>query len=381
MQDTSSNFAQPCCDIQDFQAVIYSPDSGALLSLSNDSLLNYECRVQPILRNDAILTFEDTVNFKDVMSTNTNLWVHIFYVENDEKTFTRRDFRVLNVNKIATQNRSVVSLDLQDTTSYIFSKNFEGRKFKSIKEAFKYYYDKYITNDETWKEPKGQLPGGLEGFRVFLNCVLIGDDCEITIPSNKSILEGLSEELQRNGYLWFQETFAIYIAQVSKLEPSKLPKSDLIYKRYDQNLSNTPMYLYYSRFTEAPKNTQKPKTQAIEYDFENKKMNLQKEGISIDIPTEEFENTVKLEQTNTSSQNQYYQKYLSYIDTYTGRLVVPTRRALIQMFKVIRIEAHNPKASDVGDIRDSGYFIITGYTDKLMLKSKLVSLVKVSRFG
>ena len=380
MLDTSSNFAQPCCDIQDFQAVIYAPDSGAILTLNNDCLMNYECRVQPILKNDAILTIEDNTNIKDLISANTNLWVHIFYVENGEKEFVRRDFRVLNTNTTNTQNRRLISFNLQDSTSYIFSKTFESKTFNSIKKCFDYYYSKYIDNDENWIEPKKQLPGGLDGFRVHLNCVVIGNDnINITIQGNKSFYESFSEELQRNGYIWYQETFVIYIIQVSKLQPDKLPKSDLIYKRYDQSLSNNPLYLYYSRFDEAPKNTQKPKTQAISYDFENKKMNMQKGGIDIDIATEEFDTSIKLEQVTTD--NQYYQKYLSYIDTYTGRLVIPTRHNNIQLFKVIRIESHNPKANkDIGDIRDSGYYIITGYTDKVMMRNKLVSMVKVSRF-
>ena len=381
MLDTSSNFAQPCCDIQDFQAVIYAPDSGAMVTLSNDCLMNYECRVQPILKNEAILTVEDTANIKDLISANTNLWVHIFYVENNEKEFVRRDFRVLNTNTVNTQNRRLISFNLQDSTSYIFSRTFESKTFNSIKKCFEYYYDKYVKDDENWKEPNKQLPGGLDGFRVYLNGVVIGEDAvNLTIQGNKPFLESFSEELQRNGYIWYQETFVIYIIQVKLLQPSELPKSDLIYKRYDQSQSNNPMYLYYSRFDEAPKSSQKPKTQAISYDFEKKKMNAQKDGIEIDIDTEEFDTSIKLEQVTTD--NQYYLKYLSYIDTYTGRLVIPTRHSLIQLFKVIRIEAHNPKANEnVGDIKDSGYFIITGYTDKLMLKNKLVSMVKVSRFS
>ena len=384
MKDTSANFAQECCELYDFQAIIYCPDTGYSALVDSETLLNYECRTTPSLGCDALLIFEDAYNINDKISANTNLWVHVFYAENGGEVYSRRDFRVLSSKKLTTQNKAALTLELMDTPSYIFSKTFKSGMFKGLGKCLEAYYDEYVFGDSNWKEPTKQLPGGLQGFRCDIGFKDIsGHSGDVTIPGNKSFLIAFSEELKRAGCICYLENNTFYIVNAKDLNPENLPSTDIVYSRKETGSENYPNYLYYSKFNEAPKITQKPKTQGISYNWETKKMNLQNTGIELGIDIEEFDNSgVKLEYTENLNEDELYlKKYLSYLDTYTGRLVIPGRKNSIKLFSKIRVEAHNPNAGDTGDIRDSGYFIITGYVEKIMLKNRLVTLVKASRFS
>lgn len=383
MNDLSENFAQPCTVLKDFQAVLYAPESKKLLLIPQENLVNFECRVTPTLRNDAILTFEDSENYQELIDSNTNMWLHVFYVEN-EGDYIRRDFRVLDTIKGNTQNQVTVKLNLQDALSYIFSKTYKSSKNTSLKSCLENYYNEFF-RDPDFLDENLTLPGGLKGFRCYYTIDAIDDlNVEFSIPGNLDFLTAYENELIRQGFVWYQEDNCITLVSVDSLNPSKLKGYNVIYKRYGQDLANVPYFLYFSKFYERPKDSQKPKSDTINYDFAKKKINMVKQNLDISGLSDEFQdsNGYELQYTETdNSKRQLYETYFNFLDNYTGKIVIPGRKKHIKLFQIIRIEAYNPSAKDEkGDIKNSGYFIISGYVNKIMFREKLTTLVKISRF-
>lgn len=382
--DTSSAFAQECCVLKDFQAILYSPDTGTLLSIEQEIVVDFEIRVTPQIRNDGYLIFEDTIDFQEILGKTTNLWLHLFYVENDG-SYIRRDFKVTSTSKSSISNQVSVRLDLQDSLSYTLSKSFKAGNFPSLSKCLESLYNNYF-KDADFKEPQTSLPGGLEGFRCYYGIKVLDDyKGSITIPGNTDILTGFENELSRLGYICYQEDNVLYLINIKSIKPKELGGIDAVYKKYPLNQANTEFYLYYDKFLETPRNQQKPKTKTLSIDYTNKELNMIEQNLIDTTLSDEFTQESKgfeLNYSESGNENKEYMKtFFNFLDTNSGRIVIPARKKYLKMFNLIRIEANNPSSkSGVGDIKNSGYFIITGYVNKLFSRERLTSLVKISRF-
>lgn len=382
--DTSSAFAQDCCVLKDFQAVLYSPDTGNLLSIDQSIIVDFEVRTTIFLRNDGYLIFEDTIDFQNLLDKTQNLWLHLFYVENDN-AYLRRDFKVISTSKSSISNQVSVRLDLQDSLSYTLSKSFKAGSFKSLSKCLESLYNNYFKNAD-FNEPQTTLPGGLEGFRCYYGISVLDDyPGEVTIPGNTDILTGFQNELQRLGYICYQEDNVIFLINIKSIKPKELGGIDAVYKKYPFKQANTEFYLYYDKFLETPRDQQKPKSKTLSIDYSKKELNMIEQNLTDTGLSDEFTQESKgyeLNYSESGNENKEYMKtFFNFLDTNSGRIVIPARKNRVKMFNVIRIEANNPSSkSGVGDVKNSGYFIITGYVNKLFLRERLVSLVKISRF-
>lgn len=382
--DTSSAFAQECCILKDFQAIIYSPDTSTLLSIDQEIVVDFEIRNTPQIRNDGYLIFEDTIDFQEILGKTTNLWLHLFYVENDG-SYIRRDFKVTSTSKSSIANQVSVRLDLQDSLSYTLSKSFKAGSFTSLSKCLESIYNNYFRDSE-FQEPQTSLPGGLEGFRCYYGIKVLDDyKGNVTIPGNTDILTGFENELSRLGYICYQEDNVLYLINIKSIKPKELGGVDAVYKKYPLKQANTEFYLYYDKFLETPRNQQKPKSKTLSIDYSKKELNMIEQNL-IDTPlSDEFTQESKgfeLNYSESGNENKEYMKtFFNFLDTNSGRIVIPARKKYLKMFNLIRIEANNPSSkTGVGDVKNSGYFIITGYVNKLFLRERLTSLVKISRF-
>lgn len=380
----TKNFAQECCVLKDFVAILYAPDSGKYYRFGVEDLLDYEIRSGLSLVNDGFLEVEDPKDVSSIIDTNKNLWLHVFYVENED-VYLHRDFRVTNVIRGESYNKAAIRFDLIDSLSYIFSKTYETTQNIDFQSCFKKYYDKYFKGDQNWKEPS---ISDIKNFRVEYTLDVKNDISDLyNISLEKNFLESFSNELKNRGYFCYQESNIIRILNAKNISSVQQPGEMPLYKRVAQEYSNIPTYLYYSKFFEGSSINQMPKTDYFSVDYENKKLKIQESKIEDLNESKETQDTsgFSLKYSEVSDESKFHTNtYFNFLNNYGAYIVVPSRKIKIRLLNKIKIESYNPSSNDtidkVGDLKRSGEFIITGYTNKIVNRNRLVSLVKVQRF-
>lgn len=96
----TENFAQDCCKVEDLLIALYAPDSGKVFEFSIDNLVDLEIRNGISLVKDGFVLLEDPYDVASLIDSNKNLWMYIFYAENEGKNSFKGDFRVLNLSLI-----------------------------------------------------------------------------------------------------------------------------------------------------------------------------------------------------------------------------------------------------------------------------------------
>ena len=130
-----------------------------------------------------------------------------------------------------------------------------------------------------------------------------------------------------------------------------------------------------------------PKTDYFSVDYANKKLKIQESKIEDLNESKETQETqgFSLKYSEVSDESKFHTNtYFNFLNNYGAYIVVPTRKIKIRLLNKIKIESYNPSSNEtidkVGDLKRSGEFIITGYTNKIVNRNRLVSLVKVQRF-
>lgn len=379
MANLSDHFAQPCCEMKDFVAIVYCPESGKFAKIEREHLVDYEMRVGMSLVNDALLVIEDFLNVLELVNADRDLWVHVLYTEN-EGNFLRRDFRVLSVNKFSDNNKAYLRFELVDSLSYVFSKTQNAKFCLSTSMALTEFYNEYFLGDSEWKDP------GIQSAMPFRNVYLLdikGEGSkEVQIPGNVNFLTAISKQAALDGCVVFQENntlkFCTY-KSLNSLRTSKIPK----YKRSSGVASNSPFNLYFGKFNNASTADNTIATDVVNYDYETKTLNIQEKSAKSSGVTKEKQDTYGYGLTFSETDNKERlegNQFLDFLNNYAGYVVVPARKEYIRMFNKINVEYYNPSAGKNGDIKNSGDYLITGYTTKVMNRTRLVTLVRIARF-
>ena len=380
----NENFAQNCCTLKDFFAVVYNPDSGKSYTFNTDVLVDYEVMTSISLSVNGILIVEDPYDVSSIIDSNKNLWIHIFYLEYDNKTYLRKDFRVLNASKKIEENKAYLRFELLDSLSYILSKTYVPSDQLSLGACIKEYYSEYYEGDKEWKNP---TIDGVPNFRENYTIDVKSDSNEIfSIPSNKSFLSAFTDELNRNGFICYQENGVIRLCSIKDI--SKLQVLDICkFQKYDQNYSDATTYLYFSKFFEGSKTEQLPTSINYSIDYNNKKIKIQEQNVK-DVSTKIKQDTsgFNLVYSETATTEKFTKStYFNFLNNFGGYIVVPARKAQIAILNIINVEAHNPGSNSqidkAGDIKYSGAFIVSGYTNKIVNRNRLVTLAKICRFS
>ena len=381
MANLGNTFAQPCTEASDFMAVIYCLESGKYAKIEKEYLIDYEMRVGLTLVNDAFLVAEDYLDVLNLINADRDLWCHVLYAEK-EGNFLRRDFRVTSVSKFSNNNKAYIKFEMIDSLSYVFSKTQNSAFCLSTSMALSEFYSTYFLGDSEWKDP------GLASAMPFRNLYTLdikGEGSkEIQIPGNKNFLSAITEQARLDGCALFQENNTIKFCPYKNLTSvsglSKTPK----YKRYSGAASNSPFNAYFAKFDNSSVSNNSIKTDVVNYDYETKTLNIQEKSADEAGVTKEKQDTYGFGLTfvETDNENRLQgDQFLDFIDNYCGYAVIPARKEYIRMFGKINIEYYNPGAdSSTGDIKNSGDYYITGYTTKVINRTNLVTLVKLSRF-
>lgn len=379
----TENFAQECCKVDDLLIALYSPDSGKIYEFGFENLVDLEIRNGISIVRDGFVLLEDPYDVASLVDSNKNLWMYIFYAENEGKNSFKGDFRVLNTSKINTNNKSLIQFELQDSLSYIFSKTHKPSYQLSLMQCLQEYYNEFFMGDKNW------IPPVIAGISTFRNPYTIDAKGDSTEPFNiplENFLSAFSKQLDKEGFICINENNVLRLCKaenISQLQTSTIP----IYKRLSQAFSNSPNYLYYSKFSEAQVSDNLPKSNHYSIDFETKKIKIQSQNLEDIGESKETQdsngfNLAYSETGNTS--NLYMQTYFNFLNNYNGYIVIPGRKSNIRILNKISLEAYNTsnnsKIAESGDLKYSGEYIVTGYTNKIVNRNKLVTCARVCRF-
>lgn len=381
--ELTENFAQDCCLINDFLVVIYAPDSGKSIELGFNELVDCEIRNGLSLVKEGFIIFEDSNDIASQLNTNKNLFLYIFYIEN-QNNFLKQDFKILNTSKTNDNTKSFIRFDFIDTLSFILSKTYKSSYNLSFQDAIKSYINEFYTADKNWIPP---VLKSVQNFRTTFTYDILQDITEpFQIPASQNFLQGFYAELSKRGFICFQENGVIRICNSGKIDSLQIIDIPT-FKRFNQDSSNSEFYLYYSKFKEKPTIDNNPETDYFSIDFQSKKIKVQSKNLKDSGLSKE-------RQANNGSNLQYTEvlnddvllanTYFDFLNNYTAYIVVPTRKSNIAILNKIKLEAYNPSSNaeleKTGDLKYSGEYLVLGYTNKIMNRNKLVTLAKIARF-
>lgn len=379
----TENFAQECCKVDDLLIALYAPDSGKVMEFGFGNLVDMEIRTGISLVRDGFIVLEDPYDIASLVDTNKNLWIYVFYAENKGENSFKCDFRVLNIERNSTNNKSLIRFNLQDSLSYIFSKSYKASYQLSLMQSLQEFYNEFYIGDKNWIPP---VIAGISNFRNLYTIDAKGDSTEpFNIPV-EDFLSAYSKQLDKEGFICINENNVLRLCKaenLNALQSSTIP----IYKRFSQSASNSPNYLYYSKFSEAPVSANAPKSNHYSIDFETKKIKIQSQNLEDIGESKENQdsNGFNLSYSETGNiSNIYKSTYFDFLNNYSGYIVIPGRKANIRILNQISLEVYNPsnnsKISKSGDLKYSGKYIVTGYTNKIVNRNKLVTCARVCRF-
>lgn len=386
----TDNFAQPCCVLEAFEATLYAPDSGKCINLTMDRLLDYEVRTTISLVQEALLIYEDNSDISSLIDTNKNLWLYVYYAENGaekaknaEYKVMGKDFRVLSTQKETTQNKTYLKFELQDAFSYFLSKYYKSQTALGLMSALQKAYSDYLA-DKTWIEPSIR---SIKKFRTEYLIDSMFDNSElIQFTGNSSFLKEFNDFTKRFGAVCYSENGILRLANLKKI--SALQILDIYkFQRYSYDYSNATTYLYYSKFFEASNENNSPQTDYYTIDYSTKKLKIQSSNLKdtgLSKETQETEGS-RLQYVETQNPDRLYRNtYLEFLNNYGAYIVVPGRKSQIAILNKVKIESYTPSENNIiketGDLKRSGEFIVTGYTNKIVNRNKLVTLARLNRF-
>ena len=361
-----------------------------------DRYFQREFQVTKILKSENGNVKFITLNFIDA----------IFYIMS--KTFKAKTIKSKNFEDLVTQvfdefifpnlisSKPILTFDLPSF------ENIENSLFSTLTNGIKQYSQiaSNTLNKAKSELSKGNITGAINSVKSGFNNIskVFGSDNSdsksenqnadnyFNVTPNKSILQILSEQAEFNGYLMYQTKRHIVFLKLDKAKPANLKKYTLSYSNIgDFNSPNDVLEYKRVGIDGLQKNV---KNKGLYLDPTSKVFKV----LEVDAKSEGLTNTNDIQYSNGIEYSEQYQSNANNIfaNTYKNLLsnsgilaVVVGHICDMELFRCANL---NLAASDTastaqfGSIKESGFYFVTSFTDKIYNGLYFLQLVGFSRF-
>ena len=295
--------------------------------------------------------------------------------------FYSREFIITNVKEVKDKNNKTIELEFQDKVSWTLANTFESKNYsgKRVSDIIK----------------DVNIPNIVYGFPINIDIENTDIKTSLIVPGNVSLLSFIQEELNKEGFILYQDKKNIKLVNTQNLMPSELPTNKFIYKEIsDNSLYGFMIMDYHINHNNIEKtNTVKNQTVLI-YDPRTKQMVQENSSLS-DIYSEikTTNNVTDNSQLTTGSQyttqeylgvnNLFKELYMTYLENTSLSIAVPGNIMYNKRFQITDIILMgNPNIQeeiDTGDIKLSGKYICTQIVDKILPGQKFIQKLIINR--
>lgn len=308
----------------------------------------------------------------------------VVYLSDLHDEFYSREFKIVNILETKSQNDKMLKLEIQDIVSWelentYISKGFAGKKLSDI---FKHYLS--LKADSL-----------ISGFPIEKN---ISDTTisreNIVVPLHMNFLDFIESELNKEGFVIYQDKKSINLVSAKDIVHSKLDKVEHVYKQVDSNILYGFKIIGYSMNYNSLKVTNKlPIKQTLVYNPKTKSMDKYEQNLSTiyrDIKVTGEEDASQLTngefretQEYGTSDNLFLETLRTYEKSSKLEVAVPGNVKFNKTYYIMDVLlsgnqfATNSQAS--GDLRLSGEYVCTGIIDKIVPGEKFIQKLKLNR--
>ena len=321
------------------------------------------------------ITFRDLFDINNNLNTGPNLQIDFSLKDVDDGEY-KRTFVVTKITSSRQQNFDFVRLELRDIISYTLDNIFESKSYNTIKlsDIFKEFLDK------------------TEKANLKVNISETKERKLYIVNQTKSILDFLIDDLEREGFILYQDKDSINLKSCRDLVPSKLEQAENLYTDKQTN------QLYGFRIIEFKQLNNKdikkidPKIHCIVYNPETKTMDVFKQNL------EDIENELKLNKGAKAQETKgikyttkeylddnslFASTFKRYIKDSQLEIIVPGNIKESKLYRKLETRISGninvQESQDKGNEKLSGIYICTKIVDKLINGSHFIQKLILSR--
>lgn len=373
--NATKNLFSDACRFKDFTIKIYDNKSKNEIEFKNKEIKEGEISYNGfIIYSWFILNGAGDVQTHLKLSEDAGF---IPFILDLGEQYYRREFHLVGFSKKDTISFKTITIQGQDEISYILSKLHISKTYKNVKlcDIFQDIYKSFVLP----RLKRQNIDLELESNIIIENFV---------VTPQKSVLDFIFEECERQGLNLFQDKSRIVMKSYKNLSPSSLNLSKALYNNLKVE-PNSPFDILSYKFNNSNKIHRIPKSQILAYDKSNKTMKIMKrnlEDMEFDVPVEsqnQKDGFEYISQEYPYDDNIYAETYKSFLNVNSVDIVVPGNVGDIKIFdrfKIIFKMEDDAINEYVGNIKNSGEYILTKYVEKITAQLFYIVKLTLSRF-
>lgn len=321
------------------------------------------------------ITIRDIFDLNNTLKTGPNLEFTLTIKDLCDNEFTR-DFVVTKVTSDRKQNFNFIRFDIRDTISFTLDNIFESKSYNTTKLS------------DIFKE----LLSKVDTKKLTVNITDSKERSLYSVNQTKSFLDFITDDLEREGFILYQNKDSINLKNCRDLVPSKLEQAENLYTDKSTNQYYGFRILEFRQLNNETIKKIEPKTRCIVYNPETKSMDVFEQNL------EDIEQEIKLNK-GAKAQDTQGIKYITkeYLDnnslfahTFNRfikdsqlEIIIPGNIKETKLYTKFKVQISGniniQEAQDRGNEKLSGTYICTKIVDKLINNTHFIQKVIISR--
>lgn len=296
------------------------------------------------------------------------------------KGYYRREFAVVRIDRSQNPHQKTLTCYGQDIISYTLSKLYISKTYsgQKLSDIFTDIYNTYV-------KPKILYNPSIYTLDVKSDFTLE----QFVLTSQKSVLDFILEECQRQGLCLYQDKGRVIMTSYRELTPGSLPVNPTTYDNSSDTsaIPSIQSILAY-RVCDGNQAFMPAKAQVTAYDPSNKtnkimKVNLEDLGIDAAEESQDYDGFTYASQEYITDDNLFADTYKAFLSSSRINIIVPGYVLNINLwtkYKLTLRAVENPELLKEGDRKKSGEYILTSYVDKITQSRYYITKMTLSRF-
>jgi hypothetical protein len=323
------------------------------------------------------IKIDDLVSLEEQLSVDSDRVLTLYVADLYDDYYTR-DFKITGISSTKENNSKITRIEIEDVISWGLRNTYKTNSYSSVKvsDVFKTYYNNLNTD----------VPLVIDDTLLVKNNYIV--------PKNVNFYKFIKDELNKEGFIIYQDKQNFYVKNIQNLLPSKLPTNENVLKEVTNNQFYGFSIIEYNISTNKISDVNRvPKTKTLAYNPANKTM------VSYDINYDKVfpdisinDNKVALQQTIDEkidtqeylTDNGIYNNVVeSYNQNNTLNVVVPGNILYNKIWYINDVLLSGNQLSvegqKNGDVKLSGKYICKNVTDKFVPGQKFIQKLQLVR--